>query len=115
MLFRSLRHDIQFRAISGSATDQYEDFEPRLNNGAVELLDDPTTVEELLTLVVKGAKVTHESNSHDDHANAVALAVNAVLQSQQIPPAFAVAAGTPWTERGMDFGDNRRGLGCFDF
>jgi hypothetical protein len=113
--FAFLKHNIHFRAVSGSATDQYEDFEPRLNNGAVELLDDPTTVEEFLTLVLKGAKITHESNSHDDHANAVALAVNAVLQSQQVVPAYAVAAGSSWTERGLDFGDNRRGLGCVDF
>ena len=54
------RHNIQFNAVSGSATDQYEEFEPQLNNSAVELLDDPTTVEEFLTLVLKGAKITHE-------------------------------------------------------
>jgi hypothetical protein len=71
---------ITYRSVSGSASDQYEGFEPRLNAGLVELLDDPTTIEELLTLVVKGTKVTHESGSHDDHANAVALAVNAVLK-----------------------------------
>ena len=40
-----------------------------------------TTVEELLTLVVKGAKVTHESGSHDDHACALALAVNAAAHT----------------------------------
>jgi hypothetical protein len=75
-------HEITYRSVSGSASDVYEAFEPSLNAGKVELLDDPTTVEELLTLVVKGAKVTHESGSHDDHANALALAVNAVLRGE---------------------------------
>jgi hypothetical protein len=76
------RYDIIYRAISGSASDQYEAFEPQLNAGVVELLDDPTTIEELLTLVVRGTKVAHEPGSHDDHANALALAVNAVLKGE---------------------------------
>jgi hypothetical protein len=75
------RHGIAYRPVSGSASDQYELLEPRINAGSVEMLDDPTTIEELLTLVVRGTKVTHESGSHDDHANALALAVNAVLRS----------------------------------
>lgn len=91
--FSFQRHNIYFNAVSGSATDQYEEFEPKLNNGAVELLDDPTTIEEFLTLVLKGAKITHEFNSHDDHANAVALACNAVLRSQQIAPIAVATSG----------------------
>jgi hypothetical protein len=79
--FAFIRERIRLRQISGSATHQYEALEPRFNAGRVELLDDPTTVEELLTLVVKGAKVTHESGSHDDHACALALAVNAAAQT----------------------------------
>jgi hypothetical protein len=79
--FAFTRERIRLRQISGSATDQYEALEPRFNAGRVELLDDPTTVEELLTLVVKGAKVTHESGSHDDHACALALAVNAAAHT----------------------------------
>jgi terminase large subunit-like protein len=81
--FAFQKRDITFRKIKGSASDQYEAFEPRLNAGLVELLDDPTTIEEALTLVVKGARVTHESGSHDDHINAVALCVNAILDANQ--------------------------------
>jgi hypothetical protein len=81
--FAFQKYDITFRKVSGSASDQYEAFEPRLNAGEVEILDDPVTIEELLTLVVKGTKVTHESGSHDDHANALALAVNAVLKDER--------------------------------
>jgi hypothetical protein len=75
-------HGISFVETKGSASDAYEAFEPRLNAGEVALLDDPETIEELLTLVVKGTKVTHESGSHDDRANALALAVIAVLKPQ---------------------------------
>jgi hypothetical protein len=76
-------HDVTFVEVKGSASDAYEAFEPRLNAGEVEIPDDPVTIEELLTLVVKGTKVTHESGSHDDHANALALAVNAVLKAER--------------------------------
>jgi hypothetical protein len=55
-------------------------------------LDHPETVEEALTLIVRGAKVTHESGNHDDHINAVALACNIVLKSQEVSPVYAVAA-----------------------
>jgi hypothetical protein len=81
--FAYQKRDKTFRKVKGSASDQYEAFEPRLNAGLVEILDDPTTIEEALTLVVKGAKVTHESGSHDDHINAVALCVNVILDSNQ--------------------------------
>ena len=33
--------------------------------------------------MVKGAKVTHEHGSHDDHINAVALCANVILDSNQ--------------------------------
>jgi hypothetical protein len=81
--FAFQKHDITFRKVKGSASDQYGSFEPRLNAGLVELLDDPTTIEEALTLVLKGAKVTHESGSHDDHINCAALCANAILDSNQ--------------------------------
>jgi phage terminase large subunit-like protein len=54
-----------------SASDIYERFEPRLNAGEILLVDDATLIEELSTLILKpSGKVTHESGSHDDHANA---------------------------------------------
>jgi len=107
--FSFLRHDINLVSIGGSATDQYEAFEPRLNNGAIELLDDPVSVEEFLTLVLKGAKVTHESGSHDDHANAIALACNMVLRSQQFTP-ISVAAVGPNSSISMTIGRDGRAV-----
>lgn len=58
-----------------SATEVYEKFEPLLNAGDVELLDHPTLIKQLQTLVVRGAKITHQSGDHDDWANAVAGAI----------------------------------------
>jgi hypothetical protein len=53
-------------------TDLYEALEPVINAGEVELLEIPVLQEQLLCLVVKGAKVDHEPGGHDDYANAVA-------------------------------------------
>jgi hypothetical protein len=55
-----------------SATELYEYAEPIFNAGEVELIDHQVSIEEALALVRKGAKVTHESNGHDDHINAIA-------------------------------------------
>jgi hypothetical protein len=53
-------------------SDLYEAFEPALNGGEVELPDLPKLQEQFITLVVKGAKIDHETGGHDDYANAVA-------------------------------------------
>jgi hypothetical protein len=53
-------------------TELYEQLEPALNAGEVELLDEPKLQEQLLTLVVRGTKIDHENNSHDDWSNAAA-------------------------------------------
>jgi hypothetical protein len=50
----------------------YEAFEPVLNAREVELLDLPTLIEQTVSLVWRGQKIDHESNSHDDWINAVA-------------------------------------------
>lgn len=50
----------------------YEAFEPLLNAGKVELLDHPKLVEQLLGLVMRGAKITHMPGEHDDWINAAA-------------------------------------------
>lgn len=53
-------------------TELYEAFEPALNAGEVELPDIPILQEQLLTLVVKGSRIDHQSGDHDDYANSVA-------------------------------------------
>ena len=51
-------------------------FEPRLNAGEVRLLDVPELIEQLLILVVRGAKIDHEPGGHDDFSNAACGAIN---------------------------------------
>ncbi len=53
-------------------TDLYEAMEPAVNAGEVELLDEPKLQEQLICLVVRGARVDHQPGQHDDFANAVA-------------------------------------------
>jgi hypothetical protein len=66
---------VTYRKCELSASELYEHTEPRLNAGEVELPDLPILLEQMLCLVQRGPKVTHESGSHDDHANACAGAV----------------------------------------
>jgi hypothetical protein len=54
-----------------STTEIYEAFEPKLNAGEVELPDIPKAQEQLLTLVIRGAHITHQAGDHDDWANAI--------------------------------------------
>jgi phage terminase large subunit-like protein len=68
--------DIGYEVRTTSASLLYEQLEPVLNAGEVELLDVPTLVEQLVSLVWKGSKITHENGAHDDFANACALAVS---------------------------------------
>jgi hypothetical protein len=53
-------------------TELYEALEPALNAGEVELLAEPKLQEQLICLVVRGARVDHQPGDHDDFANAVA-------------------------------------------
>jgi hypothetical protein len=64
---------------TASASDLYERLEPALNAHEVELLDAPTSIEQLVSLVWRGQKITHEHGSHDDHSNAIALVVAEAL------------------------------------
>lgn len=66
-----------------SKTDLYEAFEPALNAGEVELPDIPKLQEQLLTLVVRGARIDHQPGDHDDWANAVAGAVWRTIKARQ--------------------------------
>jgi len=79
----TFRLDFQKRGIayevrSASASDLYERLEPVINAGELELLDHPTLIEQLVSLIWRGTKITHEHGAHDDHATALALAVSVV-------------------------------------
>jgi hypothetical protein len=66
---------ISYEPSALTKTELYEAFEPALNAGEVELPDIPKLQEQLLTLVIKGARIDHQNGDHDDWANAVAGAV----------------------------------------
>jgi hypothetical protein len=90
-----------------TTSELYEQLEPRLNAGEVELPDLPVLTEQLLTLVQKGARVTHESGAHDDWANAVAGAVQAAAKpAYELPGFFGItASGMAITSPGYDAAD----------
>jgi hypothetical protein len=75
---------VSYRPSPLTTTEIYEAFEPTLNAGEIELPDIPKLQEQLLTLVVRGSRIGHESNGHDDWANAACLA--AVLATKQERP-----------------------------
>jgi hypothetical protein len=66
-----------------SKSDLYEALEPAINAGEVELPDHPILQEQLLTLVVRGARVDHQSGDHDDHPNAAAGVVHVIRESKR--------------------------------
>ena len=70
-----------------SASEIYDAFEPKLNAGEVELLDDGKLQEQLLTLVIKSGKITHLPGDHDDHANA---ACGAIVLASAVEPEFKI-------------------------
>jgi hypothetical protein len=63
---------IQYKPSPLNTTELYEAFEPALNAGEIELPDLPKLQEQLLTLVIRGARIGHQNGDHDDWANAVA-------------------------------------------
>ena len=74
---------IAYSVATQSKSEIYDAFEPKLNAGEVELLDDGKLQEQLLTLVIRGSKIDHQSGDHDDLANAAAGAI--VLVSTRAP------------------------------
>jgi len=73
---------IQYMTAGVPKSDLYEQIEPLLNAGEIELLDVPELQEQLLTLVWRGTKIDHQSGDHDDYANAAAGAL-VLVQSRQ--------------------------------
>jgi phage terminase large subunit-like protein len=61
---------IAYRVSDRNKTEIYEGFEPLLNAGEIELLDEPRLEEQLLSLVIRGARIDHQPGGHDDYANA---------------------------------------------
>jgi hypothetical protein len=100
---------VTYELCTTSASELYERLEPIINAGEIELLDHPVTTEQLVCLVWRGSRITHESNSHDDHANVVALAASVArgLTQQLGPNVLPIIVSGP---RGC-YGDIGNGVG----
>lgn len=68
-------HGVEYAVCSRPKSELYDELEPALNAGEVELLDIGELQEQLLTLVIRGAKIDHQPGDHDDFANAAAGAI----------------------------------------
>lgn len=87
---RTFRQDFQDEGISYNLSEltcsqYYEAFEPILNSGECELLDQPKMLEQLLGLVVRGTKITHMSSEHDDQINSASAAMVTVYNNVSTP------------------------------
>jgi hypothetical protein len=98
--FRSDFEDagVLYEKCKDSKSDLYEALEPRLNAGEIELLDHPVLQEQLLTLVMRGAKVDHQPGDHDDFANAAAGALDAATESRSGYDLYKLIYGERWQD-----------------
>jgi hypothetical protein len=76
-------HGIGYQGCGLAKSQLYEALEPALNAGEVELLDLPILTEQLVCLVWRGARIDHEPNGHDDHANACARGPRVVAKPKK--------------------------------
>ncbi|MDB5617472.1 hypothetical protein [Tardiphaga sp.] len=67
-------------------TDLYDEMDPKLNAGEIELPDLPKLQEQGLGLVLRGARVDHLPGEHDDFINAAAGAVWCVVNANKLMP-----------------------------
>ncbi len=70
---------ISYTTVDTPKSDLYEELEPRLNAGVVELLDVTELQEQALTLVWRGGKIDHAAGDHDDFINSAAGALSLVM------------------------------------
>lgn len=93
--FRKL--DVQYHLAEKPRSDLYRDLLPILNSGRADLLDSKTLVTQLVGLerrVARGGResIDHAPNGHDDLANAVAGALDLVLE-RPMPRAVVLETG----------------------
>ena len=94
-------HGIAYVPVGKAKSDLYELLEAPLNAGEVELLDQPTLIEQATCLVWRGQRIDHEAGGHDDWINAVAGVVHALRTGvDDVPlcwPEFIRKSGDPWS------------------
>jgi hypothetical protein len=70
------KHGIHYEVADHTRSQIYANLEPLINAGAVELLDHPKVLQQLIGLIRKSDKIDHGNGDHDDHANAAAGALS---------------------------------------
>ena len=93
---------IRYQPSPLTTTELYEAFEPALNAGEIELPDIPKLQEQLLTLVIRGARIGHQAGDHDDYANSCAGAVWLAIKAKRpmiIPPELLAKSRQPGPSR----------------
>lgn len=70
---------IGYRMSALTKSEIYEQLEPKVNAGEIELLDEPVMIDQLLGLVMRGTKLDHLPSEHDDRINAAAGALMNVV------------------------------------
>jgi hypothetical protein len=105
---------IRYIPTDHSASDCYEAVEPMFNAGEIELLDQAKLQEQLLTLVVRGAKVTHQPGDHDDYAaaacGALAMMPERIRQRREPRPVIVESMSGYDPHRGKYVGGHREAL-----
>jgi hypothetical protein len=105
---------IRYLPSDHTASDCYEAAEPMFNAGEIELVDVAKLQEQLLTLVVKGAKVTHQPGDHDDYAaaacGALAMMPQRIRQKREPHPIMVEGCGSYDLHRGTYTGGRRESL-----
>ena len=76
---------IGYHVSDKTTSELYEALEPRLNTHHVVLLDVPTLEQQLLGLIWKGGKMTHQGGEHDDWANSAAGIIEAIQRKRTGP------------------------------
>src|SRR5207248_210682 len=66
---------IAYRVSDLTKSEIYDQLEPKINAGEVELLDEPVLIDQLLGLVMRGTKIDHAPSEHDDRINDAAGAL----------------------------------------
>src|SRR5262249_5535258 len=69
---------VPYEVARKTTSDLFEALEPRINSRLVVLPDVPVLEQQLLGLVWRGGKITHQPGEHDDYATAAAGAIAVV-------------------------------------
>jgi len=73
-------HGIGYQVSELTKSELYQAMEPKLNSGAVVLLDEAKMESQFLGLIWRSSKIDHPGGEHDDWANAAAGVIHAAIE-----------------------------------